>query len=158
MSKFTYTISSRDDTSSLPTSAVMAYNCNILITNFPQKYRYYHCNVKSFVINQGSLDTAWKGLHFIQLISPNFVKIGSALSGNRGYNVLANVNLDSGINNNVGISFIVDNLNRKLINFQLVDERFFNLNGVECNQNTAYTAWSLTLELTGIEDDELEEC
>jgi hypothetical protein len=153
MNKFTYTISSCDKTS----SATDADNCNIYLSCFPTKYRLFICKVQSFVINQGSIDNAFSALHQIQLVSNNFIRKSASGTGNRSFNVLAFADLITGLNNNVGNTFIINNHNGSVIDFQLLDETFISINA-EINQNGADTNWSLTIEITGIKDEDLDDC
>jgi len=60
--------------------------------------------------------------------------------------------LVTGLNNNVGIKFMVDNLNGKLITFNLLDERFAAIDISKINQSTVTTTWTLVLELTPLDD------
>jgi hypothetical protein len=153
MNKFTYTISSIDKNS----PASDADDCNIFLSYLPTKYRLFVCKVQSFVINQGTIDGAFLDLHQIQLVSNNFVRKAAAGTGNRSLNVLAFADLLSGLNNSVGNTFIINNLNGNVINFQLLDETFSSINAA-INQNGTDTNWSLTIELTGIKEDDFDDC
>lgn len=142
--KFTYIISSKDAT---PADAVG--NCNIRLNNLPP-YRTFSAVVKSFIINIGSIDyaPANSNIHYLYLTSNNFISSNEILSNNRIPNILALCDLNTGFNNNVGISFIMDNLNGVNVNFQMIDEEY---NAIGTINVTTDTIWTLILELTPIE-------
>jgi hypothetical protein len=147
MDKFTYIISSRDDVNG---DIDHADNCFIKINSLPQEYNYFKVKVNTFMINVGSLDTAFTPLSYIHLVADNFISQNQLITGNRTANVLALVNtLNDGQITNVNNTFVVRNMNGAVINFQLLDDGFNSING-NINQNGVDTAWTLILEFEGI--------
>ena len=73
-------------------------------------------------------------------------------SGNRYAQIIAKANLVDGTMKNSSGEFVIKNPNNKLLEFSLVDEAFAVTDAV-VNQNAVNTVWTLTLELTPIEDN-----
>lgn len=150
MSKsFTYIISSRDGIN----SNAAANSFSIMLNGLPSHVNKFACEVKSFAIPIGTLTFTPSTLHILMLtVNNNFINSNEVVSGNRTPNIVAMCDLVTGFNDNVGIKFIVDNFNGKLITFNLVDERFTAIDVASLNQNGVNTAWTLVLELTPLED------
>ncbi len=150
---FTYVINSRDGLNS--TSS--AQDLNIILNSLPNDTKFL-CEVKSFSLNVGSMTANIKSRHSqLFLCSNNFVTSNETMSGNKGANVIAFCDTTTGLNNNVGIKFIINNFNGRMINFTLYDTRFITVDNAELNQtvNTVVinTAWTLILQLTPIDND-----
>lgn len=148
MSKsFTYIISSRHGSN----SGASANDFTIVLNGLPN-YNKFLCEVKSFMIPIGTMTFAPStSLHNLILTSTNLISSGESISGSNYPNIVAMCELVTGCNNNVGIKFIIDNFNGKLISFSLFDERFIAIAGGAINQNGVNTAWTLVLELTPLE-------
>ena len=149
MSSFTYTISSYDNI----LGNAVANNVKIVTSGFPTQYKYFKCQVVNFIINYGSLSTAlWRTGSYVMLLWNNALGIQNITSGSRVPQIIATANLIDGTMRNQNGSFIISNPNNQTLSFTLVDEAFaitdtvINLNGVN-------TCWTLTLELTPIDND-----
>jgi hypothetical protein len=143
----TYIISSRDGVNSLAS----AHNFSIVLNRLPNNLR-FKCKVKSFYLNQGSIDNVFAGLHQIILTSNNLVNSGCIQSGNRSSNIIAFCDLETGSNNNVDNEFIIDNFNGRIINFTLCDETLTPIDIAIINQNAVNTSWLLMLELVPLDN------
>ena len=153
MNTFTYNISSADNFEGSTTLLVAnnAQTVTIIISGLPQ-HRYYKCLVKNFIINPASFTTGSTAGRFAILASPNFSGNGLIMSGNRGNQIIASCDLNSGINNQVNTVFYIENVNGKSIIFYLQDEFGVNIPLTRLNQNTFNTQWYLTMELTPVDD------
>ena len=127
-------------------------NFTIYLSNFPTTHSHFHCRVKSFCINYGSIDETARTETNLLLVSNKFVDMGGGITGNQSFNVLAVADLTTGLNNNVGTCFIIGNMNSKTIDFRLLDGEFTSAESI-CS---ASTNWILTLELTGLDNFNLE--
>jgi len=149
MNKFTYIISSLDDVSG---NNDRANNCNIRINSLPLEYNYFKVRVNTFMINVGSLETAYKDKVFLYLVANNFISSHQLITGNRVPNVLAVVNTtNDGQITNIDNSFVVRNMNGSVINFQLLDDGFDEVAVGDFNQNNLITTWTLILEFEGLQ-------
>ena len=157
MSKsFSYIISSRDGIS----SGATANSFNVILNGLPSHIRRFACEVKSFAIPIDTMqyvDASGNSLgiplpaHILMLTATNLISSNEIVSGNRSSNIVAMCELVTGYNNNVGIKFIIDNFNGKLVTFNLLDERFVAVD-VSTLNHFNNTAWTLVLELTPLED------
>ena len=138
----TYIISSRDGINSIASP----HNFNIILTGLPNNLR-FKCKVKSFYLNQDSIDNVFVVLHQLILTSNNLINSGCIQSGNRSSNIIAFCDLITGLNNNVNNEFIIDNFNGRNINFTLCDETLTPIDVAVINQNAVSTSWLLILEL-----------
>lgn len=155
MNIFTCTISSADNLgSNTTTNNFLANNCVVVNTRIPMvsSSRLFQCRVKSFIINPASFTTGTTAGRYVNLVSQNFTNEGISITGNRTNQIIATCELNTGMNNNVCNTFIVENTNGKVITFILQDEFGFSIPYSRLNQNTFNTTWLLTLELTPIED------
>jgi hypothetical protein len=98
------------------------------------------------------LDAAFKPLSYIYLVADNFISQNQLITGNRTANVLAVCNTSNdGQITNVNNTFIIRNINGSVVNFQLLDDGFNHLSGLNAiNQNGVDTSWTLILEFEGI--------
>ena len=147
MSSFTYVISSFDDLG----NQARASNCYITLGGLPPGVRYFRCRVLNFVINTCSIISLWMGgndSHYLQLVCDNLILNGGR-SGNKQLNVITTYSTDNLMR--TGEVFNIQNFNGKVLNFRLLDE-FENLATNVLNENSINTVWTLTLELTPIDD------
>lgn len=147
MNSFTYTISSIDNL----LGGNQASNVQIYVSGLPTQYKYFKCRVLNFIVNYGSFTNAWRPVSYIMLLCDNVVGIQNITTGNRVSQVIATANLIDGTMKNENGNFVIKNLNDQKLLFTLVDEAFNNIDAL-INQNTVVTAWTLTLELTPIEE------
>jgi hypothetical protein len=149
MNSFTYTISSTDNILGLS----QANNVKIKVDNFPTQYKYFKCKVINFIINYGSFNNAWRPGSYVMLLCDN-LGMQNISSNNRTAQVIAYTNLIDGVMTNNNGSFIINNLNGSTLSFSLVLQSFLYANTATImNQNGVDTNWTLTLEITPIDDN-----
>jgi hypothetical protein len=149
MNPFTYTISSIDNILGLS----QANNVKIKVDNFPTQYKYFKCKVINFIINYGSFNNAWRPGSYVMLLCDN-LGINNISSGNRVSQIIAYTNLIDGVMTNNNGSFIIKNPNGSTLSFSLVLQSFLYANTTTImNQNAVDTNWTLTLEITPIDDN-----
>lgn len=132
----------------------------IKLTEFPPQYRYFKCKVLNFNYNFSTVDNtdAWRQFRNFYLVSDNLISGYHPTSGNRSFDIIANMTGHGGLNGTVGSEFTIENPNHKTLNFQFLDSDFVMVPDARINIASAGGAnntstWVLTLLITPIEKD-----
>ena len=145
-----YVINSRDGFNN---SYTTANDLTILLNGMPTKYRHFKCEVKSFVLNVKSMTATFTNIQSqVFLSSDNFISSGVEKSNSTLPNIVAYCDTVTGTNNDVDITFIIQNKNGNMVKFSLLDTRLLAVPSTDINQGGIYTSWTLILKLTGIKD------
>ena len=128
-----------------------ANNCNIEFRGLPTNPRFFKCDVLNFMINPTSLDNTDSSLEFIALTVDNFIYDSYSTFTNGQADVVAEIYTSDCMTFKRN-QFIVENINNKVLHFQLADITGNVIDDALINQ-IQNTIWTLALYLEPIEEN-----